>query len=196
MPVGIAGFLKLCPTQIRVCIMKKMLLLIAAIALMGGVSHAQKNKKDVMVWEEAGERQKEPEFKVFINPQVADVEFMSAEREQFGPYYFPIKSLDATSNAELDNFQSNATYRAMKESDADVIVAPVYHSYVMESDEKTIVIELTGYPAKYVNFRALGKNPTDFEMIRTVYPHVNAVSEMKGNIVTVEPQTPGAKTTK
>ncbi len=177
--------------------MKRSLLLICAIALMGGISSAQKSKKDAMVWEEAGERQKEPEFKVFINPQVADLEFMSAEREQFGPYYFPIKSIEDTKNWELDNFQSKATYRAMKESDADVIVAPVYHSYVMESDEKTMVIELTGYPAKYVNFRPLGKKPEDFEMVRTVYPHVNAVSEVKGStIYTDNTKTPETKTTK
>lgn len=150
-----------------------------------------------MIWEEAGHRQTEPEFKVFVNPQVADVEFMTTEREQFGPYYFPIKSIEETSNWKFEQFKSNATYRAMKESDSDVIIAPVYHSYVMENDEKTMVIELTGYPAKYINFRPLGKNTVDFEMVRTVYPHINAVSEINGNkILSNEKQTPEIKPAK
>ena len=67
----------------------------------------------------------------------------------------------------------------MQESDADVIVAMVPHSYISETDENVLYVEISGYPAKYVNFRPLGKNPDDFEMIRTVYPNAHAVSETK-----------------
>ncbi len=157
--------------------MKKCLLLLGLLLATAIVCPAQKKEKAVNIFEEAGTRDKEPAFQVFVMPQIADVQFLSTEKETFGPYTFPFKG--ELTEGGLDNFQGRAVYRAMQESDADVIVAMVPHSYISETDENVLYVEISGYPAKYVNFRPLGKNPDDFEMIRTVYPNAHAVSETK-----------------
>lgn len=155
------------PTRIRENTMKKVFVLLVAMLMSGSVCFAQKDA-DKKLFEEAGSRDKEPEFKVFVTPQICDVKFLNTEREEFGPYYF---NIDGTlDEAELLNAKNRAVHRAMKESDADVIVAMVPHSYVSAENEKVLVVEITGYPAKYVNFRPLGTSDVDFETIRTVYP--------------------------
>lgn len=41
---------------------------------------------------------------------------------------------------------------------------------MLEKDTKTMVIELSGFPVKYVNFRSLGKDDLrEIEMIKAVY---------------------------
>ena len=138
---------------------------------------AQKKEKAQNLFEEAGTRDKEPAFQVFITPQVADVEFLTTEKETFGPYAFPFKG--ELTEGGLDNFQGRAVYRAMQESDADVIVAMIPHSYISEDNENVLYVEISGYPAKYVNFRPLGKNADDFEMIRIVYPNAFNYNQVK-----------------
>lgn len=142
-------------------------MLFAAMLMTAMVCFAQK-ADDKKLFEEAGSRDKEPEFKVFVTPQICDVKFLSTEREEFGPYYFNIDG--ALDEAELANAKNRAVHRAMKESDADAIVAMVPHSYISAENDKVLVVEVSGYPAKYVNFRPLGTSDVDFETIRTVYP--------------------------
>lgn len=154
-----------------------LLCLILATAV---VCPAQKReKKSQNLFEEAMSRDEEPAFQVFVMPQIADVKYLSTERETFGPYRFRIKSANDLSEAEFADFKDRAQYLATCEADADIIIARLVHSYISENDDKSLVIEITGYPAKYVNFRPIGKNPQDFEMIRTVYPDAFSVSETK-----------------
>lgn len=179
--MGSAGHLKLRPTRITGNhSMKKHLLLLCLILATGIACPAQKKNKEVRyLFEEAGERNKEPAFQVFVMPQIADVEYLSTERETFGPYRFSLKSINDLNEILFQNLKSRAVHYAMREADADVIIAMVPHSYITEDDDKTIVVEITGYPAKYVNMRPIGKNANDFEMIRTVYPNAFSVSETK-----------------
>ncbi len=179
--------------------MKKHLLLLCLILATGIVCPAQKKEKAQNLFEEAGERNKEPAFQVFVMPQIADVEYLSTERETFGPYRFKIKSLNDLDESTFQNLKSRAIHYAMREADADVIIAMVPHSYITEDDDKTVVVEITGYPAKYVNLRPIGKNADDFEMIRTVYPNAFGVSEFKiftSEKEAIEKADPTAKTTK
>ncbi len=160
--------------------MKKHLLLLCLILATGIACPAQKKgQKAQNLFEEAMSRDEEPAFQVFVMPQIADVKYLSTERETFGPYRFKIKGANDLTEVEFIDFKDRAQYLATQEADADIIIARLVHSYISENDEKSLVIEITGYPAKYVNFRPLGKNPTDFEMIRTVYPDAFSVSETK-----------------
>lgn len=166
-----------------------LLSLILATAI---VCPAQKNKAEQKLFEEAATRDQEPAFQVFITPQVADVEFLSEERETFGPYQFRFKG--ELTQGGLENFKGRAVYNAMIEAGADVIIAMLPHSYISENDDHVLYVEITGYPAKYVKFRPLGKNPDDFEMIRTVYPdafgstrvYTKTVKEAKPNATKTE----------
>ena len=55
------------------------------------------------------------------------------------------------------------------EAGADLIIEPMYNSVVYDKDNKVIWTTLSGYPAKYVNFRKI--TAQDMEIIRTLYPH-------------------------
>ena len=65
--------------------MKKCLLLLGLLLATTIVCPAQKKEKAVNIFEEAGTRDKEPAFQVFVMPQIADVQFLSTEKETFGP---------------------------------------------------------------------------------------------------------------
>lgn len=151
--------------------MKKITLFLLAVMLLG-IPGAMAQKKDAnpKTWEEAEARKVEPEIRTFITPQICDMQMLSNSRETFGPYYFEIKSVEQTFNFELKNYQNRALYRALQESDADAVIEPLFNSYVYEKDQKTLVIELSGFPIKYTNFRPVTNNEVD--MIGVVYPDI------------------------
>lgn len=140
-------------------------------ALCVPAAFAQKKEANPKVWEEAQARKIVPEIRTFVTPQICDMQMISKSRETYGPYYFEIKSIEQTFNFELWNYQNRALYRAIQESDADAIIEPLFNSYVYDKDTKTLVVELSGYPVKYVNFRPASKSEVD--MIGIIYPTAN-----------------------
>ena len=151
--------------------MNRYITTILLLALTSGVAIAQK-KSDIKIFEESSARMLDPEVRVFITPQICDMELLSAGREIFGPYRFEIQSLNTTKNSDLDNMKARALYRATVEAGADAVIEPLFNSYVLDKDDKTLVVELSGYPVKYKNFRSL--SPSEIYMIRTVYPNRSA----------------------
>ena len=157
----------------------KRLLLFAITVLLCSAGHsamAQK-KKEVKVWEESSARKIEPEIRMFVTPQICDMKMLSSSREMYGPYAMDVRLFFAKSYTDMppstiDNIQNNATYLAAKEADADAIIEPVFHLWVTENDDKTIYIEVSGYPVSYVNFRPATKE--DIDMIGVVYPTTNS----------------------
>ena len=127
-------------------------------------------QREEHAFEEAVTRAAEPEVKVFIHPLIADLQMIETERQPYGPYTYKIKSPENLTIVELENFKKRALYQAVQISDADVLIEPLFDSYIDESDPHKLVINLTGFPAKYVNFRNLGSSPDDLEMVRVVYP--------------------------
>lgn len=150
--------------------MKKVILLTAALCLFGvsAMSAQGKQQAGSKVWEEAQARKVVPEIRTFVTPQICDMQMLATSREVFGPYYFEIKSIEQIFNFELTNYQNRALYRALQESDADAIIEPLFNSYVYDKDEKKLIVEVSGFPIKYVNFRPASKNEVD--MIGVIYP--------------------------
>lgn len=148
--------------------MRKFVLLFALLAVGAFSISAQKKDSNPKVWEEAQARKIVPEIRTFVTPQICDMQMISKARESYGPYYFEIKSIEQTFNSDLNNFQNRALYRAIQESDADAIIEPLFNSYVNEKDPKVLVVELSGYAVKYVNFRPATKSEVD--MIGVIYP--------------------------
>jgi len=157
---------------------KRLLLLTTAIVLCStGYSAMAQKKKEVKMWEESNARKIEPEIRMFVTPQICDMKMLSSSREVYGPYamdvrLFYAKTFNELNNSQLENMQKNAAYLATKESDADAIIEPVFHSWVNESDDKTVYIEISGYPVSYYNFRPATKD--DIDMIGVVYPTTNS----------------------
>lgn len=156
------------PTQNRVIRMKKLLLLLTALLIMLPMMAKEPDK----VFERTDARILEPEMKVFIRPQIGDFEILEDQhRCYYGPYRFPIKSWESMTEGELTNLKTSALFRAQKEADADIIIGVLFDSYVYDADGKTLIVELSGFPAKFVNFRNLGEeNTSEYQMIQVVYP--------------------------
>lgn len=150
--------------------MKKKFLLVALTLLVGANLYAQRKstaQEEKVLFEEAISRTVEPEIRMFIQPTIADVEFLSEERQKYGPYMFPIKSADQLTEGELNNAKAAALYRATELENADVIVGTLFDSYISEKDPKVLVIKLSGFPGKYKNFRSITNDQV--EMIKWVY---------------------------
>ena len=118
----------------------------------------------------------EPKQDVFIKPLVAEIEIMEGQqRQDYGPYSYPIKSVETLTFDELENIKTRALHRATKEANGDIIVAATFKAY---SDEKgkNVIVEISGFPGKYVNFRTASKQDNDYEWITTVYPYTDRIN--------------------
>lgn len=172
--------------------MKNVVLALCSLALCASGAMAQKKDSNPKVWEESEARKIIPEVRTFVTPQICDMQMLSDSREVFGPYYFEIKSIEQTFNFELTNYQNRALYRSLQESDADAIIEPLFNSYVYEKDSKTLVVEVSGFPVKYSNFRPASSNEVD--MIGVVYPDARtSVSVNTNSSAKPEQSTPKAK---
>jgi len=159
-------------TDTGISVMKKTLFLLFASALLANVSvfAQKKSDKGEVIFQEATAREAFPNLGVFVFPQICDLEMIETTRMEYGPYDFQLaKDLSSMTNAELSNAQTRALQRACAIAGADLIIEPLYTSTVYDKENKILWVSLSGYPAKYVNFRKLSKD--DMEMIRTLYPH-------------------------
>lgn len=149
---------------------KSRLMLIMAMLMVGVAVFAQKkNSKGAVVFEEATAREAYPNVAVFVFPQICDLKMISMERVDYGPFEFPLaKDLASMDDDELTNNKTRALQQACQLDGADLIIEPLYTTTVYDKEKNVLVIKVSGYPAKYVNFRSL--KPEDMKMIETLYP--------------------------
>lgn len=148
---------------------------IVVVAMLSFLAHASAQKKASdpdrnKLFEEAMARDEEPLTKVYVHPQIADMQMLSTERMVFGPYKFKLSKNGALSEGELVNAQGRALYRATMESDADLMIGTLYDSYILESDANYVVVELSAYPAKFVNFRPIPMDGNMPSLLQICYP--------------------------
>ena len=155
--------------------MKKTILICSLLATIGALAAppSQKSPEQNRLFEEAQARQEEPATKAYVIPQIADLQMLSQNREIFGPYRVKLNKPGELSEGELANLKGRALYRATIESDADLMIGVLYDSYILESDTRYIVVELSGYPAKFINFRPLPLDADMTRMINICYPAYN-----------------------
>lgn len=133
-------------------------------------------------FEQSQSRIIEPKQDVFIKPLVAEIQILNEQiRQDYGPYEYAINSVENLSFEQLENFKTRSLYKAARESQADIIVAATFNA---RSDEKgkKVIIEVSGFPGKYINFRTAKKEDGDYEWITTVYPYndrLNATGKTK-----------------
>ena len=64
----------------------------------------------------------EPKQDVFIKPLVAEIEIMEKQqRQNYGPYEYPIKSVETLTFDELENIKKLALHQATVEAKGDII---------------------------------------------------------------------------
>lgn len=133
--------------------------------------YAQKpGSADNKIFEEAMARDEEPATKAYVIPQIADLQMLSEAREIFGPYKFKLQRNGTITEGELANAKGRALYRATMEADADLLIGSLFDSYVLENDDRYVVVELSGYPAKFVNWRPIPLDDNMQSMINICYP--------------------------
>lgn len=144
-------------------------ILAAAILLAGTAFTATAQKKEVKLMEQTEARFVEPRVQVYITPQVAEMKMLTEEREQFGPYRFDVPGgLENLSQYIIDECKKRALYNAITESEGDALIEPIYNVQILSSEPKVMLVTLSGYPVKYVNFHPL-KDPKELETMRITY---------------------------
>jgi len=128
-------------------------------------------------FEQSQSRIIEPKQDVFIKPLVAEIEILNNQvRQDFGPYEYEISSIDNLSFEQLDNFKTRSLYKAARESKADIIVAATFNAR-SDAKGKKVIIEVSGFPGKYVNFRTAKESDGDYKWITTVYPYQDRITD-------------------
>lgn len=142
---------------------------VACACLLPALSFAQKEQGEV-VFQDTEVHKSFPELRVFVTPQICDLQMVNSKepRQEFETFYNLAKGIDSLTEAEFENLKRRAMYEFASEQNADVIIEPIFNTKVFEKNTKRIYIAITGYPAKYVNFRPLGKE--DINTVQVVYP--------------------------
>lgn len=149
----------------------KTMLLAAAGAIVATLSAVADDKNQQVLFQDSEMHMSQPELRIFVTPQVCDMEMIypNKPRSEYS-YAVEIRSIDALTEAEFTNLKNRTLYKFAKEHGADIIIEPIFNSYVTTDNKNILNITVTGFPARYVNFRPLGKSDVDLDMVRIVYP--------------------------
>lgn len=125
------------------------ILLVAFFALASLPLMAQKNKT-TYYYNESSARNIEPGQRILTTPLIADVQVTS--KEKIKPYVevFPFVMNPQVKDA-VPGFKRTAFAHAAKENNADILVGT--DITVTTNEDGFVVVTVTGYPAKYTNFR-------------------------------------------
>ncbi len=117
-------------------------------------------------YNESTARNLEPEHIMLTTPVIADLEVSPTRITHIEREAFKDIELDevTTSESYIENFKKIALSKAAKAHDADLLVGSMID--VQTIDER-LVITITGFPAKYVNFRKA--TIQDANLIRSSY---------------------------
>lgn len=124
----------------------KKLILFAAVAAAAVSCVPQR-----MMYRESSGRNIEPSQGAVVTPLLADLELVSDTKQT----HVENTGCDVTPDiiAQIDNYKNMALLNAAKKFDADTMVAAIIN--VDTDADGKLVITVTGYPARYVNFRTM-----------------------------------------
>lgn len=140
-------------------------------------------------YEEYMTRQAEPVMtSPYITPTIADLDISETKETINETYKNDLTLKSKFDNKSVEAWKEATLAKMMREFNSDVIVAPTYN-VTTSKDMKNITVEISGYPAKYVNFRSLSVADsaamrahaieiakggfTDYERITEVRTHTN-----------------------
>lgn len=182
------------PTTMKNIRLLAFTLLLSCLAL-----NAQAQKKGQLGYDEATAQSVEPKITAHVTPVVADVKVTSTRithSETFSNALTEYDVSNPTISAEINYMKNYTLNRAAKKSNADLIVAPSFEIRTSENMQ-TITVEVSGYPASYINFRTASDQ--DLSLIRN--GHQTAIltpgaPTLHANVGTTEVAVPGTTPTK
>ncbi|MCR4964284.1 MAG: hypothetical protein K6A41_01355 [Bacteroidales bacterium] len=95
------------------------------------------------------------------NPVYADLDIKT--QKVTGVFNYECKKNAPVNEKEM---RDNAVYVALKDLNADVLVAPMYQINTKVMGKKYVTVTVSGYPAFYKNFRSV--EPAEFASLETV----------------------------
>lgn len=136
--------------------------IIIAALLLASVQVCLAQKKEVIVledekfgYDEATAHSIDPVASAHTTPVVADLTVTQTRithKETFSNNLTAHDLANPGRSAEIRYLKDYTLTRAAKLNNADIIIAPTYDIKTSQ-DMNTITVEITGYPASYVNFR-------------------------------------------
>lgn len=137
--------------------MKKILLVsLVALAITTGFAQKVKKPENLSTYTESAARNIEPRSGVIVTPLIADMQILRNERVEYSetlPYYVTPEIVSF-----VPSFKKTVFFHATKEHKCDALAASLID--VTTTPEGFLQITVTGYPAKYVNFRNATANDT------------------------------------
>ena len=124
----------------------------------------------------------EPKHECAITPVTASLELLTKERIA---HTSEIEILQGVVGVDL--YKSMAMSQAVKKYSADILIAPLYEIESFDYGRKIRVL-VSGYPARYINFRDVTKEDAFFFMNGNYDPSSNITDR-------AEPRTSAAKQT-
>ena len=89
----------------------------------------------------------------YISPTIADLDVSKTKISETETYKNTLTAEDIAENSPaIEHFKNSIISKAAKKHNADVIVAPIFDIKTSE-DGETIEVNISGYPANFVNFR-------------------------------------------
>lgn len=152
--------------------MKRRQLLLTVGAFIGvALASADDKNPTQVLFQDSEMHMSQPELRIFVTPQVCDMEMIhpNEPRSEYS-YSVEIRSFDSMTEDDFTNLKNRALYNFAKDHGADIIIEPIFNSFVTTDNKNVLNITVTGFPARYVNFRPLGKSDVDLDMVRIVYP--------------------------
>ena len=132
------------------------MLLLAATTAFAQNKTTKEYQMQVVGYDEAITHSVDVVTSAHITPIVADLNVQQTRITHKEVFANNIRQIDVehprSEGSEISYIKNYTLTRAAKKYNADVIVAPTFEVSTSE-DNKTVTVEVTGYPASYSNFR-------------------------------------------
>lgn len=146
--------------------MKKFILPALAVALLSSCGTTTQLGKTEYHAQQA--RITEPKFQAFMTPLVGEVEVMKEKgRITSEAYIRPINFGAANYEYQIEEAKKYVLFAETKKHNADILIAATYDINTDDVRKGTVSIVVSGYPAKYVNWRPAKEE--DYKWIGSTY---------------------------
>lgn len=155
--------------------MKKLFILCISTLLLASCAAPQQ-----IIYREAEGRNIEPALNAVVTPLVADLQLIS-EQSISELHTFDVTVTTAILN-DIDNYKNIALLRTAKRYNADTLVGAIVN--VDTNKEGKLEVMVTGYPARFVNFRSMKEDDmwiSKYYQERGVQPKVQPTQTNKSN---------------
>lgn len=128
----------------------KLTLLFSLVFMLLSIPLMAQKSKTSYYYNESSARNIEPGQRILTTPLIADVKVISSEKIKPYTEVFPFVMNPQVKEA-VPGFKRTAFAHAAKENNADILVGT--DITVTTNDDGYVVVTVTGYPARYANFR-------------------------------------------